>query len=496
MELVRKSIPYYDVIVDEITVYEESTDAIVPDTYPDIARIVYADGMATVKDESPQNDRILVSGVVLATVLYQPEGESGLRRLDVPLSFAHIEEAHGVSSTSTCFVRCSVAGVTARAVNSRKVSVTARLCFESSAYQPSVLNYTESIDGGDTPLEVLYEAHKVSLLSAVNTCDFTVLDDLELSGANDLELLHTDCTLRKNESRAMNGRLLVRGEAILRLLVRDDTGSLQQVTQTVPFTQMLDVEGLTEGEPVALRLALRNIDCVLTSGGLLSVGIGANALVLRDEAHHISTIQDLYQTHHELEVKAVQGAAHGCALSGGFAADCVETIPIGMRVSQYISAKAVCTGVVVEGEETRLRADANVLYVDDEGELYQTHRILTVPVQANTSLQGMDLHDITMQTIAIPSGEDGVNLRMSTNGTMTRTENTTFQDVTAVEVSTKERAGMGDVTLVLRGTEEGEHLWDIAKQYATTVASIRGANSLADEQHTVGAQMLLIPIEQ
>ncbi len=84
MELVRKSIPYYDVILDNVTVYEESTDAIVPDTFPDIARITYADGTVSVKDKSPQNDRILVSGSVMATVLYQPENETSLRRQRFP----------------------------------------------------------------------------------------------------------------------------------------------------------------------------------------------------------------------------------------------------------------------------------------------------------------------------------------------------------------------------------------------------------------------------
>lgn len=252
------------------------------------------------KTSRRRNDRILVSGSVSATVLYQPEGETGLRRLDVPLSFAHIEEGRGVGTDSVCFVRCSVAAVNARAVNSRKVSVTARLCFEATAYHPETLTYTEQVEGGETPLEVLYDTREVSLLHAANTGEFTVLDDLELNHADDLELLHTDCTLRQNECRAMNGRVLVRGEAMLRLLVRDDTGSLQQITQNVPFTQTIDVEGLTEGEPVTLRLAVRNVDCVLANGGLLSVGVGASALVLRDGTHAVRTIRDLYQTKHEL----------------------------------------------------------------------------------------------------------------------------------------------------------------------------------------------------
>ena len=167
MELVRKSIPYYDVILDNVSVYEESTDAIVPDAFPDIARIVYADGTVSIKDESPQNDRVLVSGSVAATVLYQPEAGGSLQSLEIPLSFAHIEEARGVSADCTCFVRCSIADVTARAVNSRKVSVSAKLCFETTVYQPSTLQYTEQIQSGDTPLEVLYDTKEITLLRQV-----------------------------------------------------------------------------------------------------------------------------------------------------------------------------------------------------------------------------------------------------------------------------------------------------------------------------------------
>ncbi|MBP3311332.1 MAG: DUF3794 domain-containing protein [Butyricicoccus sp.] len=496
MELVRKSIPYYDVILDNVTVYEESADAIVPDTFPDIARIAYADGMVTVGDQSPQNDRILVSGSVAATVLYQPEGETGLRRLDIPLSFAHIEEGRGVGADSVCFVRCSVAAVNARAVNSRKVSVTARLCFETSAYQPETLGYTEQIDSGELPLEVLYDTREISLLRAADTGEFTVLDDLELNSADDLELLHTDCILRQNECRAMNGRLLVRGEGVLRLLLRDDTGSLQQITQTVPFTQMLDVEGLTEGEPVTLRLAVRSVDCVLASGGLLSVGIGAAALVLRDETHTVRTIRDLYQTKHDLQVQAGQAGAHCCALCGGFSADGMETMPVGMRVTQYVCAKAVCTGAQAEDDGTiQLKAEADVVYLDDEGSLYQARRTMSVPVRPNAPLHGAVPQDIALQVTAAPSGEDSVSLRLAVSGQLVRTRQESFQDITSLEVSAEEKPGMGDVTLVLRCVEDGEPLWDIAKQYATTTAAIRAANGLAEDQQTVGAQMLLIPIE-
>ncbi len=304
MELVRKSIPYYDVILDNVSVYEESTDAIVPDAFPDIARIVYADGMVSIKDESPQNDRVLVSGSVAATVLYQPEAGGSLQSLEIPLSFAHIEEARGVSADCTCFVRCSIADVTARAVNSRKVSVSAKLCFETTVYQPATLQYTEQIQSGDTPLEVLYDTKEITLLRQVEGSSFTKYWMIRNGMVRkELELLHTDCALRQNECRAMNGRMLIRGEAVLQLLLRDDAGAFQQVTKNIPFTQMLDASDMQEGDAATVRLAVRNLDCILTGSGVLSIGIGVCAVILQDEKHAIQTIHDLYQTKHALNVQ-------------------------------------------------------------------------------------------------------------------------------------------------------------------------------------------------
>ncbi len=65
-----------------------------------------------------------------------------------------------------------------------------------------------------------------------------------------------------------------------------------------------------------------------------------------------------------------------------------------------------------------------------------------------------------------------------------------------MELGPERNAELCGVTLILRRVEEGESLWDIAKQYATTVSAIRSANSIAEEQKTTQAQLLLIPMEQ
>ena len=50
------------------------------------------------------------------------------------------------------------------------------------------------------------------------------------------------------------------------------------------------------------------------------------------------------------------------------------------------------------------------------------------------------------------------------------------------------------VTLTLRYIDEEEALWDVARTCRTTVAAIRGANGLGENETAVSGRMLLIPM--
>ena len=146
MELNQTSICYYEKKLAHISAATESADSIVPDTFPDIGRIVCAYGTAVIKDQTPQNDRLLVSGTVQTTVLYEPENGGKLRRLSVPVTFAHIEECEGLTAESICSTVCRIAAVDAEAMNSRKVSVSVQLCFLTEGYCKAECDVTESVE--------------------------------------------------------------------------------------------------------------------------------------------------------------------------------------------------------------------------------------------------------------------------------------------------------------------------------------------------------------
>lgn len=494
MELIKNQIQFCDRILDRATVYEESTDAIVPDSFPDIAHIVYAAGNTVIKDESPQNDRILVSGTVRTTILYQPEGEDGLRELNVPLSFAHIEEGRGITADSPCFVSCRVVGVDARAVNSRKISVTARMCCEANAYAPRELAITQDVDSGELPLELRYEEVSVPLLRTAAVRDFTVLEDLETPVTGDTRLIHTRCNLNANEVRAMRGKAVIKGDARLHTLLLEGDG-LRTTEHTVPFTQILDCEGLSEDQAVTVRFAVRNVDSELHEGGILSIGVGACALLTVTQEQTVRTIADLYQTTHPLEVQSRTAHLIGLEPLGELHADTGDTVQIGVRPVRVIDAYATCYAITQEDPRTlRMTAAANMLVQQENGHPYGVSRTVSLPVSLPQPMEGGTAQGLTLSVSATPSGEDSLSVRVHVDGKLYHRTDYALNDITQLEVGAPEQDTRDAVTLVLRYIDGSEALWDIAKHYHTTTRAIRSANDLTADAAEVSSRMLLIPI--
>ena len=258
MELNQTSICYYEKKLAHISAATESADSIVPDTFPDIGRIVCAYGTAVIKDQTPQNDRLLVSGTVQTTVLYEPENGGKLRRLSVPVTFAHIEECEGLTAESICSTVCRIAAVDAEAMNSRKVSVSVQLCFLTEGYCKAECNVTESVelDG----IECLSHLQSITLLEQVRSYPVTILDDIQLADAAELSLLHTDCTMQVSECRAMHGRIIVKGEAVLHCLAMQEDDAVRVLNSSTPFTQILELPEAEEDALTAVRMTVSEAD--------------------------------------------------------------------------------------------------------------------------------------------------------------------------------------------------------------------------------------------
>lgn len=490
MELNQTSIKYYDKRLARLSVCTEASDSIVPDTFPDIGHVICAYGTAAVKDQTPQNGRLLVSGMVQATVLYQPEGGGGLRRLTVPITFAHIEECDGLDAEAVCFVCCRVASVDAVPVNSRKLSVSAQLCFEAEGYCSAACELTESIELPQIELKCSPQA--VTLVEQVRTCPITVLEDVTMQDAAGMQLLHSICTMRASECRAMHGKVVLKGEAEVQCIALREDDTVRVLTSNTPFTQILEMPEAEEGDMIAAKLAVKEADCRLEADGLLSYTVSATALLLLRRARSVQQIDDLYLPGRALEMAEEQVMMHSLPAPITFAGETTETIQTVQRVSSVVAAGAVCCMAKrAAADALQMTAAVQVLYLDEERQLCAVQR--TLPVSIPCAVPGA-LSQIELTARAAGAGENGMLLTLAASGAAAAEEHVAFRHITKLEAGKVHHAEDG-VTLVLRYIEQEQPLWEIAKSCGTTMDAIRRANELPADAASVSKAMLLIPIQ-
>ena len=489
MELNQTSICYYDRRLQRTAMSTESADAIVPDTYPDVGRVVCAYGIASVKDQTPQNGRLLISGMVRTTVVYLPEEGGGLRLLNIPISFAHIEECEALNTDAVCLAACRVASVEAVAVNSRKLTVNATLCFESEGYQKTSCSLTESIDLPQA--ELRRTPCLVTLIEQAQSCPITVLEDVTIPDAAGLSLLHADCVLRATECRAMQGKAVLKGEASITCLALQEDDAVRVLTSATPFTQILEMPEIGEGDMLTASLTAKELDCRLEPDGLLSYTVNAAALLLMRRAQTLQNIDDLYIPGKELQLTQEKTMLRSTPPASAFAGETTETLQTARHVSHIVFAGAFsCDAKRADGEKAQLTAAVQVLYLDDDQQLCFLQRML--PVSVPCSGQG-ELSQLELVARGAPSGEQGIMLTLSVKGCIAAEEQCTFRCITELSEIDAPCAANG-VTLKLRYIDREQPLWDIAKACGTTMEAIRRANELPADVQTAADTMLLIPI--
>ena len=99
LELDRTQRSGYEAVLDTTVCREETLESIVPDACPDILRICDTEGVVCLRDKVLQDGRVELSGSVRAALLYLPDGEEGIRRMEVELPFSSVPRGSPAAGT-------------------------------------------------------------------------------------------------------------------------------------------------------------------------------------------------------------------------------------------------------------------------------------------------------------------------------------------------------------------------------------------------------------
>lgn len=502
LELDRTQLNGYEALLDTTLFQEETLEMIVPDACPDILRVVETDGKVLLRSKEAMDGRVELTGIIRACVLYLPDGENGIRHLDVSMPFHVCAEGMDIGPSCSVTACARLRRTDTRAVNPRKVLVRAEVAVDVTVFTPMTESICSQVpDAAERSVEQLTETQEVYLTACVQEKPFSLSEEVALSASKPaaVELLKSRIVLCRGESKIIGNKLIFKGSADVSLLYRGEDDKVYSAGGELPFSQIMEVSGVGEGADCDIILTLSGGDCTLTGGEGRTVTVSLDLLaqaVIR-EPRVLEVLADAYSTDQPMDTRWETYSLARRVDGGVRSQNAREVWETGTAVREVTDCR-LAVGQVArsrEGERLILTAQVEVtlLYTGEDGELYATQRQVGVPCALDLpeDCQFFCQCEGVGEVYAAPAA-GGVEARFTLDF---RYRAQCRQQVTALSTLEPgvplESAG-DQPSLVLRMLEQGERLWDVAKAYATTIADIISANELEDEAAAAG-KLLLIP---
>lgn len=499
LELNRTHLAGYDAVLDTTVFQEETLETIVPDACPDILRLVDTQGKILLKGKETADGRVMLTGTARMSVLYVPDGGTGPRCLEVSIPFNISAEDPRIKAGCQVVAVPRLAGADARAINPRKVLTRVEIAAYMKVFSVDTKTVCTGIHAENGTVEQLVQPCQLMCISALREKPISFEDDLNIPAGRPAaeELVSSRVELACRDAKIIGNKLILKGEAAVRLIYRPSGGGLDAADFTLPLSQITEVTGVGEEGACSVEMSLTGAQFTLGEDGrTVSASLAMLAQAVVRETRTVDLLADAYSTCCMMQAEQVAFDYQVCQSEGVGRQSVREVIESGMSVKSVVDAYCTLGRVRQsrEGGELRLTAEVVSAVV-----------CMTEDADLCTVSRGMEVHctvDVPEDCICLASCQcgapiatpmsDGVEVRFPLEFPYLSLRSA--QTAVVRDVQIQENAGEElslRPSIVLKVLNEKERLWDVAKRYGTTINDIIRANELENEQPECGTTLLI-----
>ena len=486
------------------------TDIILSESYPDILRILQIDGTAAVREKEVSNDRVILRGDISLNIIYVPDpamSDMPAKSITASAAFTDVCEAEGVLPDMKIKSFAEISNIEYSLVNSRKINIKATVSTEIKAVRHGVREFVSDAESEGFPLQTLHNGVRALRWEADEEFELTVSDKLEIPSGKPsaAEILKITADVSDRDVRLISGKAIVKGViSVGTLYVGRKNLKLEFMEHEIPFTEILELPGITEDMDADMDFSVRNIyfetdgeDEIRTMGVEVTFAVCANvtsredAVVLADcysPECEISFTKKVCEIDYSASVLNPQISVKGDIELGG-------ENPLAERILN-VQAKPVLERVSVNGESVTLQGKlwTNVLYLTGEEEmpLAGTKGEIPFSFTAETGGEGTSAEcAVALSSLSFTLSENALNIRALLSASIRLLGKEKVNVIEEIRVSDAEKPQRAPIVVYF--VQSGDSLWNIAKKYRTTTEKIAQANGIDAEKTLAVGEKLLIP---
>lgn len=515
MELTRNRITTTNLKSAKYMEFTIDDDFNVPDAKGDIDRFIASKGQVTVEDADVREDKVRITGSVSYAILYQTDssGEK-FESHEGEIPFEEMVNADGVEPGDSVSVQCGLEDIYVTVINSRKYEVRGLVCVKLWACRRMTAEGASGIANG-SGIECMTEKICFTNVAACSKDIMKVKEDIEIPAnkPNIGSILWDQVSFAEMESRVIDSGVQINGKLEIFAIYKpeDELAPIQYVTASRDFSGVINCDGVNEDmilddvitasrTSLSVRADDDGEDRVLQIESSLSIDIKVYEDVEAD------LMRDMFSYSAQVEPVRSKLTYENLLMRNNAKTRVVKKEKL--RSSQPSVLQIVNVSGSVDIDEVKPVEDAvlvsgavkaAVMYVssDDSRPLCQmevaapfTYRIETVPLSPRDSIR---ITPSLGQIAATVSGGDEVEIKAIVDmgvTIFTRKEIELIEDMTITPIDMKKKAAApGMVGYIVK---DGDSIWSIAKQYYSSLDSIRRVNNLENDEIHAGDRLVVV----
>jgi len=268
MELNLRSISACDFQKHMHTHSTVDADVIVPDSKPDIFRVLAVKAYADMSERYMRNDKIIYSGNVRFNIIYVGEiDKRHIHSIEYVAPFNYQAEAPGIDEQCMGMTSCCVEKTDFHIKNSRKLSVGALLGFDTMVIKQHEISAVESVQGEDS-VPVRYSDYEFDCVKVCKEFELQLSDGfaIPVDVGSDAEVCGVDIRMEIPEIKTVNNKAVVRGNGRFTTLCVS-SGEISSYENELSFTEIFDTDGVTSDMSVSMHFEVADCSYSVDASG-------------------------------------------------------------------------------------------------------------------------------------------------------------------------------------------------------------------------------------
>lgn len=480
-------------------------EVIVPDSKPDILKVLQLSARPKVTSCESRGGRVTVSGSITFNILYLADDEEKcVKSITSSCEFSTLIRDDHIGENMYVFTDVDVSDLGCTIANCRKLSLKATLCANVRVYSCYGIDVITDIEGACTKKTTLSSgvicAHAQDLA--------TICDSFSISpGKSPIEeILKSDAVITDSSLKIIDDKAILKGTLRTVILYRSESG-IEYAQTDMSFAHVMECDGIREDMDCEHTVKLCDISATTaedTDGKQCIIELTSELFfrVIARKTYCHQCIVDAYIPHGALDTK------HSMV-----SVDCVDTLikrdadfrekitlpdslPDIESVYQVI-ARPFTESCITEGEKLRVSGytEVYILYLSRDKTLPACSFKTDIDFSVLCDSPGCMLTpyaDCKLNNISYTiTNENSVEIRGSVDVAI-ECIRTTEEEI-IYNVQEAEYEAVPRPSIIVSFVNSGRTLWDIAKEYLVSPEDILIANALENEASILPGMALIIP---